>query len=238
MQYVAIIAAIIALFKDTFSDLFKRKEVQFVLIGLGAYYVYTTTKKKEEKEEIQTNLPNNEAALLAQRLFNAFHPLFSEPIIGGWYLPDGTDETAVKDIATQMGKLKNYAAVSEAYRTLFNTSLDADLRSEGVFDLFFNTYNAQSAIPTNPTNPTSTSVIVGTNAYMKQAGVNIRSNITGKPLRTSIKGENLGMVLQLENKLVDGIPGIWAKCAKPTQDIGIFKDYVLVSAQYLTPTKP
>lgn len=241
MQYVAIIAAIFTLFKDTFSDLFKRKEVQFILIGLGAYYVYTTTKKKEEREEIQNNLPNNEAALLAQRLFNAFHPLVSEPIFG-WYPPDGTDENAVKAIAIQMGKLKNYAAVSEAYKSLFSTSLDADLRSEGVTDLFFNNYNAQSGtttIPTNPTNPTNNiSVMVGSNAFVKQAGVNIRSNSTGQPLRLSTKGENLGRVLKLENKTVGGITGIWAQCGKPTQDLGLYKDYVLVSAQYLTSTKP
>lgn len=240
MQYVAIIAAVFALFKDSFGGIFKSREIQFLLIALGGYYLYTSTKKKEQKEEILATLPDNEAGLLAERLHDAFHPLFTTPIFGV-YLWDGTDEEAIKTIASQMGTKKNYQAVAEAYQSLFGTSLETDLKSEGVFDLFMNTYrgNAGTTVPTNPTNPTSNiSVMVGSNAFVKQAGVNIRSNSTGQPLRLSVKGENLGRVLQLENKTVGGITGIWAQCGKPTQDLGLYKDYVLVSAQYLTSIKP
>jgi hypothetical protein len=240
MQYVAIIIAAFTLFKDWFAFLFKSREVKFIAIGLLAYYLYTTTKKKEEKEDILKTLPDNEAALLAERLHNAFHPLISEPIFG-WYLPDGTDEEAVKSIALQMNAKKNYQAVAEAYQTLFSSSLEADLKSEGVFDTFFNVYRGSSTSnPTNPTSPTTTaiSVMVGSNAYVKQSGVNIRNTTTGKALRVSTKGENLGVVMQLENKTVEGITGIWATCAKPASTFGLFQNYVLVSAQYLTSIKP
>ncbi|GAB3519517.1 hypothetical protein [Emticicia fontis] len=240
MQYVAIIAAVITLFKDTFSGLFKSREIKFIGIGLLAYYLYTTTKKKEEKEDIINTLPDNEAAILAEQLHDAFHPFISEPIFG-WYPPDGTDEDKVKSIALQMSTKKNYQAVAQAYQTLFSSSLETDLRSEGVFDLFMNAYRSSGASnPTTPTSPTSTaiSVMVGSNAYVKQAGVNIRNTSTGKALRTSTKGENLGVVMQLENKTVEGITGIWATCAKPAPTFGLFQNYVLVSAQYLTSIQP
>lgn len=237
MQYVAIIAAIFAVFKDNFSGLFKRREIQFLLIGVGAYYFYTRTKKKEEKENILANLPNNEAGLLAGRLHNAFHPLISEPVFG-WYIPDGTDEDAVKNIAIQMGKLKNYSAVSEAYGTLFSSSLETDLRSEGVYDLFFDNYNAQggSGGGSTTTNPpaTSTKNMKKGDIVYTYGGWNLRNTTAPYAVTDStVKGEDWILYSNPYMATIGGRQGYWAVIEQPKSRYIIWPSYYVVFLEAL-----
>lgn len=239
MQYIAIIAAILTLFKDTFANIFKSRESKFVLIGLGAYYLYTTTRKKEQKEEILGNLANNEAGLLAQQLFTAFHPLISTPLFG-YYLPDGTDEDAVESIAIQMGKKKNYSAVSEAYQILHGNTLDDDLRSEGVFDLFFNAYNAQSgntggAGNNNPTNPqySNKGMKKGDIVY-SNGGWNLRStDAPYNPIALTVKGEDWILWNNPYISTIGGKQGYWVVVEQPKSRYIFSPSYYVVSLDAL-----
>jgi hypothetical protein len=231
MQYVAIIAAVIALFKDTFSGLFKSREVKFVLIGIGAYYFYTNTKKKEEKEDILSNLADNEAGLLAQRLHAAFHPYVSTPIFG-WYPPDGTDETAIEAIAVQMGKKKNYSAVAEAFKVMFSQNLDDELRSEGVFDTFFNTYNAQlggTGGTTNTPAPTSTKGFKKGDIVYSYGDWNLRS--TTAPygvVDKTVKGEDWILYNNPYLATIGGKQGYWVVIQQPKSRYTFYPSYYVV----------
>lgn len=231
MQYVAIIAAVLALFKDTLSGLFKSREVKFVIIGLAAYYFYTTTKKKEDKENILSNLADNEAGLIAQRLHTAFHPYVSTPIFG-WYPPDGTDETAVETIAAQMGKKKNYSAVSEAFNLLFSQNLDDELRSEGVFDIFFNAYNAQSGgtggTPTTPAPNSSKGFKKGDVVY-SFGEWNLRS--TTAPygvIDKTVKGEDWILYNNPYLSTIGGTKGYWVVIQQPKSRYTFYPSYYVV----------
>lgn len=234
MQYVAIIAAIFAVFKDNFSGLFKNRQVQFLLIGVGAYYLYTTTKKKEEKEKILANLPSNEAGLLAQRLHAAFHPYISAPIFGV-YLPDGTDEAAVQSIAVEMGKKKNYEAVAEAFNLLFSQKLDDELRSEGVFDDFFNTYNAQAGgsgggTTTNPPiNTTTVKNFKKGDIVFSKGGYNLRS--TSAPygvVDSTVNGEDWILYNNPYMSTIGGKQGYWVVIEQPKSRYNFWPSYYVV----------
>lgn len=237
MQYVAIIAAVIALFKDTFSGLFKSREIKVVAVLGLAYYLYNKAKKQEDKDGILNNLPDNQAAMFAQQLHTAFHPLISESFFG-LYLPDGTDEAAVERIASQAGKLKNYKAVSEAYTALHARSLDEDLRSEGVFDLFFNTYNSASVSSTPSTNnliaqPNSTAnkpaLKKGDKVYTA-GGWNLRS--TNSPyavIDKTVVAQDWILYNNPYYSNIGGTAGWWVVVEQPKSRYLLYPSYYVVS---------
>lgn len=237
MQYIAIIAAVIALFKDTFSGLFKSREIKVVAVLGVAYYLYTKLKKDEDKDAVAANLPNNAAAMFAQQLHNAFHPLVSTPIFG-WYPPDGTDENAVKSIATQMGNLKNYTAVSEAYTTLFNLKLDTELRSEGVFDTFFNAYNSASVSSVSATNNpivqtsntvNKTNLKKGDKVYTA-GGWNLRStNAPYAAIDKTVVAQDWILYNNPYYATISGTAGWWVVVEQPKSRYLLYPSYYVVS---------
>lgn len=245
-QYLIIGFAILTFFKESLTDLWKSKEVKFLVVGLLAYYLYSSQKKKEDTAAIISTLPNSDGGLYAERLYNAFHPLTTASLFG-YYLPDGTDETAIKTIAAEMGKKKNYQSVSDAYKLLHKTELKDDLTDEGVFDLFFNTYNANTGTTggvSTGNGGTTGGVTTGTGSTPVQnpkgmkkgdvvysfAGWNLRS--TDAPYgKTKFKtGKNEQWILSNNpyRATIDGTAGWWVVVQQPKSRYTFYPSYYVV----------
>lgn len=243
-QALIIAVVIFTLFRDSIFALFKTKEAKFVGLGVGAYLLYNRFKDSENKEELSNNLPNSQAGSFAQKLYNAFHPYFNVelPIFG--HLPDGTDETAVKAIAVDMGKLKNFSQVSEAYNTLFSNSLKDDLNSEGVYDVFMNAYNGQTqtSVPVNtvPNSPATTPPVT-TNPGMKKGdtvyskgGFNLRSTDSPyKAIDKTVAGEDWILYNNPYRNTIDKITATWVVVQQPKSRYIFYPSYYVVSIDAL-----
>lgn len=112
------------------------KQAKTAIIVVVGYFVIDQFIKAQRKKAILDEAPNNVETTFAVRLYTAFHP------ITDWeWFPDGTDENEVIAVAKAMKKYKNYFAVSQKYRAIYNRELTSDLSSEGVYNLFFENYN-------------------------------------------------------------------------------------------------
>lgn len=237
-QYLIIAVAVFTFFKDFFKDAFKSREVKFIVIGVAVYYFYMRTKKSEEQADIIATLPDNEAGLYAEKLFNAFHPLSTISLLG-YYLPDGTDETAITTVAVEMGKKKNYQAVSDAYKLLHKNELKDDLTDEGVFDLFFNSYNTQKVVVTPPivTPPTGGGVVTTNPKGMKKGdtvyslgGYNLRDTNApyAKTVYKTVKGEDWILFNNPYIATIDGQKGYWVVVQQPKGRYVFYPSYYVV----------
>lgn len=250
MPQILIIAVVIfTLFRDSIFALFKTKEAKVIGLGVGAYLLYNRFKNSENKEELSNNLPNSAAGSQAQRLYNAFHPYFDVkiPLIG--HIADGTDEDAVKAIAVEMGRTKNYSEVSAAYNTLFSSNLKDDLNSEGVYDLFFNAYNAQTQVSvstpstTTPatTSPAASSPVANSATTFKKGdtvysygGWNLRDTDPpyGKTDKT-VAGEDWILYNNPYRNTIDGITATWVVIQQPKSRYIFYPSYYVCSVDAL-----
>lgn len=209
-----------------FSDLLKNKEVRVVLILLLGYVGFSRWQRKRKEEEALKDI-SNPANQFAIRLHSAFHP-WVEP--ANWWLellPDGTDEEEVIKIATEMGRLKNFTAVANSYKSLYKQDLTKVIGSEGVGDQFFKAYG----------NPGTGSNTQNWNGYFKpghtvkvKTGYNMRNTSTGAVLE---KGDNKTEFIIdtiYVNKTVSGIKGTWVALHNKNDFYGIFRQnyYVFI----------
>ena len=138
MQQLLFIAggAFLAL-QDGLANFKLSKQARNIILVVVAYYFLSRFIKDLQKQTILDNAGNSPETTFAIRLYAAFHPYVDW---GGW-LPDGTDEEEVIAVAKAMKPYKNYTAVSQKYRAIYNRDLANDLSDEGVYNDFFNNYN-------------------------------------------------------------------------------------------------
>lgn len=151
MQYAYIFIAVITLFWDKISSLFASKESKIVILAVVFYYLYDKQKTKETNEKLLSDFSGKEddAGIWAIDMWNALHPYLQfkvptwVPILGG-YFDDGTDEKAVERIGYECGKYKAIKKLVDAYKSLYGDDLKAELKAEGVLDIFEKAYNGTS----------------------------------------------------------------------------------------------
>jgi hypothetical protein len=119
----------------------------FLAVGV-LLYILIRGWQKTRQQTASDSIGGNINLMLAQQLRTAFIP-GGFPVAMGF---DGTDVNAVMSLATQ---IKDYQAVAQSYRTLYNADLSDDLSQElSVSDLsrFWKIVNGQTPgpVPNNP----------------------------------------------------------------------------------------
>lgn len=104
-------------------------KVILLVAGSGAAIWYANKKYKEWRRqkfvETQAHLPDVQAAMIMRKaMFGTSFNIFP---FGQINIPDGTNETALNNIARQVTSLE---AVIEAYKILFDSNLMVDVMSE------------------------------------------------------------------------------------------------------------
>ena len=185
---------------ETLNDVREGKYEKTILILVLVVLLYigvtgwNKSKQQNYLDEAGADLPTR----LATDLHNAINPS------GYSYLQglDGTDTTSLFDTAT---KITDYAAVSKAYRVLYNTELTTDLEKElSRTDLakFWDLVYKRTGSSTSGTTTTTTSA--GRKVVAKET-VNVRA--FGKPAvvdHQAKKGDYLGTYIA--EKIVPDIP--------------------------------
>jgi hypothetical protein len=144
----------------------------FLAVGV-LLYILIRGWQKTRQQTASDSIGGNINLMLAQQLRTAFIP-GGFPVAMGF---DGTDVNAVMSLATQ---IKDYQAVAQSYRTLYNADLSDDLSQElSVSDLsrFWKIVNGQTPGPVVTTpNPTPT----GTGVVVKMGQEMVVSSLVGK----------------------------------------------------------
>ena len=96
--------------------------------AIAVNWVYQKYLKTSLTDSAGDGTKQGKVSDYAQRLYDAFFPS------GQSYIWDGTDESKVIQVASEVRVNNLHAETVAAYRTLFNRSLVDDLRSEGVYD--------------------------------------------------------------------------------------------------------
>jgi hypothetical protein len=200
--------------------------VKAVLFAVLIYFIYRLGRGSftaaENPENILNNIPNRDDGAYAIRLNDAFHPYVD--LSFSWLplksLPDGTDESAVEEIAEEMGRLRNFAIVAAAYKSIYKIDLAKDLANEGVLQLFNAAY--QKSINTFPAVQKGNGVTILRRVNNNQSGFTYRSTVAALNIRsasnpakvsyTAKKNEVLGVATGKAYQITKGlVPGYYAE---------------------------
>lgn len=236
MQYAYIFIIFITFLKDSFSGILQNKNVQTLLIGLCLYWVYQNQKEKEDSEEAKAkvfeNNTNDPAGNFAILLYTAIFDIsLSIPLLGK--IGINTDNSKIEDIAKEMGKLKNYNEVYNAYLKIYNRNLTDDLTNEDAYQDFNKGYNSVSTVLSPsviPKAPSTSTIKTGSNVLLKE-NMNLRNPDFSNPriLRVS-KAEKMKVDYVFNKSLIDPISkktivGPWVQVR--TEDVFFFDIYLV-----------
>lgn len=206
-QFISIILAVLFGFKD----LFKGKEgkdgktdntLKNIIIGVVVYFLVNRFLNQQVKADLLENAANDPSTGFAIRLKDAMNPTgvdWLNSVFG-----DGTNETEINLIGSEMSVSKNFRGVSDAYKKIYGSDLSEDLRKEGVYDVFIAAYN-KTTIGNGGTgsgnigggsNNQNSGFKVGEKIYFKASNWNVRSNVYPfLPIFLSKKDQNAGYVV-------------------------------------------
>lgn len=206
---------ILPFLKDLFSGagkIFDSREGKAILVLIGGYLLYSYFNNKQKQQDYLSG--NNTAGNLAIRMNAALHPFlnFKIPLLG--YLDDGTDEAAVKQIAVEAKQANAVPQLFDAYKTLYNSDLAAELVNEGVSDIFNAAVNGTAVGATTGTTGTTGNYIVSGKEYRVKSGWNVRDFVTEKSLRLTVENEYFDVLEIYKNKTVGGIKSTWIRGRK------------------------
>jgi hypothetical protein len=146
-----------------------------LLLAVGILlYILIRGWQKTRQQTASDSIGGNINLMLAQQLRTAFIP-GGFPVAMGF---DGTDVNAVMSLAAQ---IKDYQAVAQSYRTLYNADLSDDLSQElSVGDLakFWKIVNGQPTGTT--TSPTPTGNTTGTGVVVRMGQEMVVASLVGK----------------------------------------------------------
>lgn len=218
---------IIPFFKDIFSAIGSSREAKAVFVLIGGFLLYGYFKKEQEKADYSgaSDAPpeNLKFAEWAKRMHAALHPVLPYkvpewiPILGG-YFDDGTNENEVKQIAKEVGLVKGYAKLSEAYKVLFGDDLQQALIADDVLNDFNVAYQGTAGTATPKATPNTTTPTNGTRgltvgAKIYSYGGWIVSNINNTPIRNSVLGE-AWQIVDWKTETIRNTSGIWVQVKK------------------------
>jgi hypothetical protein len=217
---------IIPFFKDITKAIGDSKEAKAFLILVSGYFLYSYFKKKQDQADYSGSADapqeNLKYAEWAKRMHSALHPFLPYkvptwiPILGG-YFADGTNEKEVELIAKEVGLVKGYAKLSEAYKVLFGDDLQASLLEDGVLQIFNTAYqNASGSTAPRPTPNTNVpsgerQLTKGATIYA-YAGWRLRT-INGAIVRNTTAGEEF-QIVSWKTETIAGTTGIWVEVKK------------------------
>ncbi|GAB2585726.1 hypothetical protein [Spirosoma areae] len=200
----------------------------FLAVGV-LLYILVSGWRKSKQAALSDAIGSDQNALLAQQLRQAFQPWGSNWTMG----IDSTDTTAVLSVATQ---IRNYTAVADAYRTLYNSDLSTDLASElsaAELQQFWASVGAAGTTTTTPNvgpatttkTPTGNSVIIGPQTVVKSllnktcvATQSVHVRVYKEPgaiADTATKGENVGKYAGEADLTINGTKGRFVHVKKP-----------------------
>ena len=121
-----------------------------VLTGVGITGWFLNKKYKEWRKQVfieeNAHIPDVQAAMIFRKAMFKMEPL--DFLLGFVTIPDGTDETTLNKLATQISSLQN---VVEAYKVLFGGNMILDIYSElnnVELQKFFDRLNSKSEYDT------------------------------------------------------------------------------------------
>jgi hypothetical protein len=220
------------------------KEAKFGIVAVIAYFLYNYLNKQEKKDSLLTggNPEDIKYTQWANRLKEALHPpifgSFKIPFFG--YLPDGTDEQAVIQIATEIKNSgSSVAKFAEIYKLLYEDVLFEELTNEGVYSDWVNALTGNISTTTPPKTNTNTgsggvvgATLIGTE-WIAKGGFNLRDQLTlVQSGKYTVDGEKYLVVSEKVLKTINGVATYMVK-VRYTLGFGIgsvFTYYVAFSA--------
>lgn len=190
-----------------------------IVLAVGGAYVanklIANYSKAKTEDQAYDGTKEGYAVAYAQRLSEAF-----DWTIFGW----GTDVAEVKKIALLVKSQNINTLVVQKYRDLYNRSLNEDLKSEGVYNTYYDIINGTTTETTNTGGTKPRTLSVGATIY-GYGGYNVRT-IKGAFVRSSVNMEEW-QIVSWKTETLAGTNGVWVEVKK--KGINIVTTYKIIS---------